>query len=139
MNAISAAIYGKLKGGTALTTLLAGGTAGIFEDHASEDADLPYVIFNHQSGEWSETMGERTRFASIVYQVKAVSGSAWPKEANTIDVQIDALLHGGTITVTGYGLMRMVRESDIRYSEVDGNQTFQHVGAFYRLDVQKTP
>lgn len=138
MNALSAALYAKLKAGTALTSLLSDGTAGIFEDHASETADLPYVIFNQQSGQWSETMGERTRFATITYQVKAVSGSAWPKEAETIDTQIDALLHAGTMSVTGYGLMRMVRESDIRYSEEDGNQTFQHVGALYRLDVQKT-
>ena len=138
MNPLSAAIYNQLVGGTALTALLGDGTAGIFEDHAGDAANLPYVVFNQHTGQWSRTMGEHTRFLSMLYQVQAVSGSAWPQEAGAIDAQIDARLHGASLTVSGYGLMRCVRESDISYAEVEDSQTFQHVGALYRVELQKT-
>ncbi len=138
MNPLSAAIYNRLMGGTALTALLAGGTAGtaIYEDHAPFDAALPYVVFNAQAGTWDELEGD-ARFAEIVYQVQAVSGSAWPKEASAIDAQIDARLHAAPLSVTGYGLLAVRRESDVQYAEVSGNQTFQHVGALYRIELQK--
>jgi hypothetical protein len=137
MNSLSAAIYTKLQAGTALTALLAGGSVAIYEDHAKGTAALPYVIFNHQSGVWDMMMGS-SRFADVIYQVKAVSGSAWPKEADTIDTQIDALLHNASLTVTGYGVLSCARESDVRYSETEGDQVFQHVGALYRIELQKT-
>lgn len=142
MNAISAAIFTQLQGGTALTALLYGGTAtgsaSIFEDHAPTSAELPYVIFNQQAATWDYSMGEHKRFASVVYQVKGVSGSAWPKEADAIDAQIDARLDNAALSITGYGLLRVVRESDVRFSETEGEQVFQHVGALYRIDVVKS-
>ena len=140
MNALSSAIWTQLKGGTALLALLGGGTAGtaIYEDHAPSTAVYPYVIFNQQAGTWQQTDGEHTRFADFVYQVKGVSSNAYPKEASAIDAQIDARLHNATLSVTGYGLMQCARESDIQYSELSGNQTFQNVGALYRITLQKS-
>jgi hypothetical protein len=140
MNALSVAIFNQLKGGTALLALLGGGTAGtaIYEDHAPDTATFPYVVFNQQAGTWAQAMGEHTRFVDCVYQVKAVSISAWPKEASAIDAQIDARLHNATLTVTGYGVMECARESDIQYTELSGNQTFNHIGALYRVTLQKS-
>ncbi len=142
LNALSAAIWTRLTGGTALTALLGDGTAGVFEDHAGQAAALPYVIFHEQAGNWDQTMrepgGSATRFYSGLWSVRAVSGSAYPKEAAAIDAQIDARLHDAALTVTGFGLLRVARESTLRYPETEGNQTFQHVGALYRVELYKS-
>lgn len=139
VNPVSAAIFTQLKGGTALLSLLAGGTAGtaIYEDHAPASAALPYVVFNQQAGTWDHTMGSY-RLVDVIYQVKAVSGSEYPKEASAIDAQIDARLHGAALSVTGYGLLSCTRESDVQYSEMTADQIFQHCGALYRVELQKT-
>ena len=139
---IGSAIWARLKSGTALTALLYGGTAtgsaSIFVDHAGDDAGLPYVIIGQQSGQWAYTMGENARFQSSLWQVRAVSGKAFPKEAEAIDSQIDSRLHNVSLSIGGYATLRVVRESDVRFPEVDGGQTIQNVGALYRVDVQKT-
>ncbi len=139
MNLAGSAIWAQLKGGTALTALLAGGTAGtaIYESFAPNDATLPYVLYQEQSSTWDMLQGT-ARFVDAVYLVKAVSGSAWPKEADLIDEQIDARLHDAALTVTGYGVVACLRESDVRFSEIAGNQTYWHCGALYRVTLQKT-
>lgn len=139
MNVLSVSIFNQLKGGTALLSLLGGGTAGtaIYEDHAPASAAFPYVVFNEQAGTWNKTMGA-SRFVDCVYQVKAVSSSAYPKEASAIDAAIDARLHDASLSVTGYARLACERESNIQYSEISGNQTFWHVGALYRVTLQKT-
>lgn len=138
MNLAGSAIWAQLKGGTALTALLAGGTAtgtaSIYEHHAATAGSMPYVVYNEQSAVWDYTMDAK-RFVTATYLVKAVSGSAWQKEADLIDAQIDARLHNASLTVTGYGVLRCVREEDVRYSELEGDQTIHHVGALYRVDL----
>ncbi len=138
MNLAGSAIFVQLTGGTALTNLLHDGTAGVFEYLASDDAGLPYVIFQEQSATWDCSMGEQARLVSVVYLVKAVSGSAWPQEADAIDAQIDARLHDASLSAAGYGLLRCVRESDIKYQEADGSQVFNHAGGLYRVELQKS-
>ncbi len=138
MNAWSSAVWTQLKGGTALTALLGGGTAGIYEDHAPSTATFPYVVFNQQAGTWAQTMGENTRFVDCVYQVKAVTNVAYPQTASAIDAQIDARLHNATLTVTGYAPLACEREADVQFSESVGAQVFQHVGALYRISLQKS-
>lgn len=137
MNLAGSAIHAQLIGGTALVALLGDGSAGVFEFQASNEAQYPAIIFQEQSAVWSEGMGEKKRLVSALYLVKAVSGSAWPAEADAIDAAVDARLHGATLTVTGYGVVRCMRESDIRYQEVDGTQTFNHVGGLYRVEMYK--
>lgn len=138
MNAeIGSAIWARLKGGTALTALLGEGTASVFVDHAPDNAEMPFVVINQQSGLWDYTM-DQTRFQNALWQVRAVSGSAYPKEAEAIDAQIDARLHNASLTISGHGLLRCVRESDVRFPEIEGNQVIQHVGAMYRVDVYKS-
>jgi hypothetical protein len=139
VNAVSAGIFDHLKGGTALLSLLAGGTAGtaVYEDHAPDGASLPYVVFGHHSGVWDYTMG-MSRFADVLYQVKAVSGSEYPKEASAIDAQIDSRLNNAAITVSGYGVLACTRETDVAYTELTADQTFWHIGALYRVELQKT-
>ena len=141
MNEISAAIYTQLKAGTALCAMLYGGTAtgtaDIYEDHARDDRGFPFVILNHQSGQWSYAL-DGARFGSFLYLVKAVSSEPYPRQAQLIDKQIDARLHNAALSISGYHELRVVRESDVRFSEIEGEQQFWHVGALYRVEVQKT-
>ncbi len=52
MNALETALYNTLSGGTALTALLAGGTAApsIYNQQAPDEAAFPYVVFALQGG-----------------------------------------------------------------------------------------
>src|SRR6188472_1641138 len=111
MNAeIGSAIWAHLRGGTALTALLSGGTASgtasIYVDHAPNSAALPYVIINQQTGNWEHTMGDTqaspSRLQTSLWQVRAVSDASFPKGAQAIDSQIDMRLHQAAPTVGGY-------------------------------------
>lgn len=143
---IGSAIWAHLRGASALTNLLNGGTASgtasIYVDHAPDSAGFPYVLISQQSGQWAQTMGaaaaDRARSQAALWQVRAVSGSAYPKEAEAIDSQIDARLHDASLTIGGYTLLRVGRESDVRFPETEGDQIIQNVGALYRVEVQKT-
>jgi hypothetical protein len=85
----------------------------------------------------SHRLGGRAH-EDALYLVKAVavktSGGVPPvKEAAA---RIDALLDGGTLTVNGYTLMTMHRESRIRYTEVDEEDEsirWYHRGGQYRV------
>lgn len=96
MNEIDKAIFSKLSGGTALVTAL-GGTA-IYCQEAPEGASLPYVVFTFAGG-GKENLNP-SALINTVYYVIAYSDSK--PEAGTIMALVDALLQGGSLTVTGY-------------------------------------
>ena len=98
MNVLDQAIYTKLNAATALTSLLAG-TAAIYHIQAPDNATLPYVVFNIQGG-GDENQTPKRRKNLIVY-VRAYSGVS-ALNAGSIDTQIDTLMHGGTISVSGW-------------------------------------
>ena len=62
-----------------------------------------------------------------------MSESPWPKEAATIDTQIDTLLQDATLTITGYGPIYCRRESDFYLPENVGGKVYQHQGGLYRV------
>jgi hypothetical protein len=98
MNIINQGIYNTLKAGTALTTLLAG-TTSIYNMQAPDSATLPYVVFNLQAGGADPNMP--TNAINVLYYVRGftkVSAAA----AGSIATQIDALLHGKSVSVSGY-------------------------------------
>lgn len=138
---IGSAIWTLLRGGTALTAQLSGGTASgtasIYVDHAPNNAGLPYIVINQQTGNWDYAM-DASRFQTSLWQVRAVSQAPYPKQSQAIDSLIDARLQMGTPTIGGYNLKRIVRETDIQFTEESGGQLIQNVGALYRVDVQKT-
>lgn len=78
-----------------------------------------------------------------LYLVKAVALSkpSTPLPANVMKdaaARIDALLEDGTLTVPGYGLMTMHRDSRIRSTEVDqvdSSIRWQHRGGRYQVMV----
>lgn len=133
MKWLDAAIYGRLNGATALTSLLAGGTIGtsIFALQAPANAQYPYVVYNIQGG-GDENM-TRNRTKNIVEFVRAYGTIS--AQIGTIDAQIDVALHLVPFTgVTGWTSIWLAREQDLETVEnpPTGNQVFMK-GALYRM------
>lgn len=133
INAIETALYSTLAAGTALTTAL-GGTA-IYNTLAPQGTSYPYVIFKFQGGGDDNTSSTRAR--SPLYLVKAVSTTG-KKNAGDIDDEVDNLLHGHELTVTGWGNWWTAREADVSYAEDSGGVLIWHVGGLYRIRIEKS-
>lgn len=97
MDELDQAIYTRLTGGTALTALLSG-TAAVYAGLAPQGAVLPYIVYNQQSGGDENLTPSRSK--SYLYQIQCYSGVDWVA-AWAIDAQVDALLHGHTLSVSG--------------------------------------
>jgi hypothetical protein len=127
---LAAGIYSKLTGGTALTALLAG-TASVYHLQAPDNATLPYVVYNVQGG--GDTNISPNRAKDLLVWVRAYTAES-AKAAALIDNQVDALLHNGTITVTGWTNYWLARETDLATVEnpPDGSKIY-HAGGLYRV------
>ena len=128
--AAGSAIYSTLSGGTALTTLL-GGTL-IYQDHPPDGSARPYVVFNHQAG-GPELLNSHDIRSNVWY----VRGFADTKaSAVAIDAQIDALLDGHTLSVSGYTNFWTKREEDLSIVETQpNNERIYSNGGLYRVRV----
>jgi hypothetical protein len=121
------AIYDKLAGGTALTSHL-GGTA-IYHMIAPETAAYPYVVYSWQGGGQTNEvpdLNDRIEFVRAYGTTALQAGSA--------DALIDTLLHGATLSITGWTTVTMQREDD--YETVDTPVTGVPVytaGGMYRI------
>src|SRR5512135_1132579 len=111
-NAMGSAVYSKLSGGTALTALLAG-TTSIYNTDAPFNAAYDYVIFNVQGAGESNDTAHRVK--DVTLQVRGYSTSL--SKAGSIDAQRDALLHGGSLSITGWRTLWQVRSQDIELVE----------------------
>jgi len=130
MNALKAAIYTKLTGASALTDLLASATS-VYDRQAPRGSTMPYVIFGVQGG--GDENITQVRYKSWAYSLKAVSDVSL-KTAGAIDAQIDALMHGGTLTVASWTNFQCVREADFDYVEtMPEGRNIWHVGGVYRI------
>lgn len=136
MNALDQAIYGRLAAATALTSLLAGGTAApaIYTLQAKDGAATPYVEFGLQFG--GEDNFNATRMKNQLVRIKAISGGGTQTKATagSIDAQVDVAM-ASALSISGWGTMFwLAREQDIEFTEVDeAKRTFFHVGGLYRL------
>lgn len=130
MNAVDTALYGTLSAGTALTSQLAG-TTSIYHGAAPRDSSLPYIIFSQSAGGDANDTPRRRK--DLVYTIQAVSDASY-RTAGLIDAAVDDLLHGQTLTVSGWTNFWTMREQDIEYIETadDGRRIF-HVGGMYRI------
>jgi hypothetical protein len=68
--------------------------------------------------------------------VKGVTRAPSASLAEQIDKAAFDLLHFGSLTITGADDLMLSRESDVNYSELDGDTKFWHVGGLYRLKYQ---
>ena len=132
-NAIDAALYTKLAGGTALTNLL-GGTA-VYQYLAPEGVSPPYVIYQRQSQVPINVLSG-VAIENAVYMVKGVTEGPSAVLAGSVAGAIDTLLQDQTLgTVTGYTHIHLRRESSIDYVENDSGVRYAHRGATYRIMV----
>ena len=129
MNPISSAIFITLQQGTALTSLLAG-TNSIYKDQAGTAA-YPYVVYNLMGG--GEENQSPNRSKNNVYFIRGYSKVSTAAAGN-IDTQIDNLLHGKTLSISGRTNYSTVREGEFEETEIlsNGEQVYS-AGAFYRV------
>ncbi len=128
---VEAGIYTKLNVTAVKTTA---GATGVYNRIAPQTTALPYVIFQWQGGGDENSHPDRSR--DVIYTIKALARDA--VTADTIDAACDVLLHDGLITVTGYNVIWLRRESDVAYSEVDASgQPVYHTGGMYRIRIEK--
>lgn len=134
MNALKTAIYTKLQGTSAITSLLAG-TTSIYDKQAPDGASYPYLVFSHQAG--GDTNDTANRVKSLVYFVRCYS-KASASQAGSIDAQIDTALHLVPLTVSGWTDIWLARETDLDNVETDsaGTKVWMQ-GGLYRLILDK--
>ena len=134
-NALDTAIYGTLTGGTALTALLAGGSASVYNGQPPRSGTMPWCSFSLASG--LEDNQTPTRSQRFVYLVKGVAASL--NTAGQIADQIDTLLHDTTLTVTGSANFWTARITTVRYQEVDpAGHVIGHAGGEYVFRLENT-
>jgi len=69
-----------------------------------------------------------------VWTVKAICRGSSSSQADDIAAAVNVALNDAPITITGYALLNLRRESKLDFSERDSEETWHHVGALYRLD-----
>jgi hypothetical protein len=121
------ALYDKLSGGTALTSML-GGTA-IFQGQAPETQAYPYVVYSWQGGGQTNLvpdLQDRLEF------VRAYGTSGL--QAGSADALINTLLHGSTLSLTGWSTVTVMREDDYETVETPATGVPVYVfGGLYRI------
>lgn len=128
LNSLYTGLYNKLSAGTALTALI--GTA-IYNKQAPDGAALPYVVYSLAGGGPINYCPLRVE-SDLVF-VRAYGST--DASARNIDVQIDVLLHGQTLTMTGgYINIQTWRETDLDLIEnLPNNQKIYMAGGMYRI------
>ena len=133
-NAVNTWLYSRLQGGSALTALLSGTTA-IYNLQAPDGAVLPYVVYSLQGG--GDENQTTKRMKNLVYNVRAYANTA--SQAGSIDVQIDARLHGAQTQITGWDHIWCMREQDIELVETDtSRKQIYSYGGLYRIRISLT-
>lgn len=128
------AIYQKLNV-VSVTSLLAGGSAGIIHGVAPPSAAYPLLVFNKQSGVQVQVFGGEA-FRTTLWQIKAVAKGKSASAAEDIDKAVFDLLNFSALTITGASTMYLARESDVEFPETQGDDIYHHVGGIYRLSYQ---
>ena len=136
-NVLNTAIYTELAGtaGTALTSLLAGGTAvpSVFFEQAPDNASLPYVVWLYPS-ELDENLTP-TRMKDVI--IRAYGVATAPAQVGTIDARIDTLLHEATLTMgTPWSSVWLRRENGYQLvSTSESGIRYYTSGADYRVEI----
>ena len=132
MKALNTAIYSRLSGATALTSLLAG-TASVYAIQAENNATYPYCVYSLQSGLDENMTQNRTK--DMLYFIRGYSKIS-NAQAGSIDAQIDAAIHHVAFTVTGWTNFWLAREESIELVEnaPTGEQVWMN-GGLYRVRI----
>jgi hypothetical protein len=129
---IDLALVTKLQNDATLAALMPDGT---YMDEAP-DGKRQFVIVSLVDAHDEPIFGARA-FEDALYLVKAVElSTVTPKNIKAAAARIDVLLEQGTLTIAGYGLLTMRRDSRVRLTEVDGvdpSIRWQHRGGRYQV------
>ncbi len=131
---IRAAIVTRLLATSAVTSLL-GAANNVFHRVAPPGARAPYVIL-HRQAETDDWTFAGPALEHDLWMVKGVSRGSSSNAADAIAAAIKTALNDAPITVTGYALLQLRRQSKIDYGESAEGETHHHVGGLYRVDVQ---
>lgn len=135
MNVLNAGIYSRLNT-SAITDLLAAGSASLFNLQAKENASYPYLVWSIQGG--GDVNLEPHRVKNLIVFIRAYSVSS-AAQAGSIDAQIDSALHLNPLTVSGWTNLWLAREQDLETVENEPNsRQVWMAGGFYRLLLEDT-
>ena len=135
MNVLDQALFSKLANTSAITSLLAEGSASIYHLQAKNNVTLPYCIWSLQGGGDENETANRTK--NLLVFVRAYSGVS-ALQAGSIDAQIDAALHLVPLTVSGWTDFWLAREEDLETVETEPNGIKKYMqGAFYLVRLDK--
>lgn len=128
---VDAALATKLLGDATLTSFM---TDGVWFDQAKKDA-TKFVIISRLAHE-DTYMLQGEAWERFLYLVKAVALETNGANVKQAAARIHTLLQDGTLSATGYTLMRMQRVESVRYTEVDEidrDVRWQHRGGHYEV------
>lgn len=136
---VDAALSAKLLADAPLTALMGNGVWFDVAPKKDSAGNLvtKFVIISLLN-EDDEPMFQGRAFEDNLYLVKAVARETTGANVKAAAARIDTLLDGGTLTVSGYKLMRMERVARVRYTEVDDVDDeirWQHRGGHYAVTV----
>lgn len=132
-SAIDNALVAKLGADTALLAICSNG-AYYAEAPPKSTA---FVIVQLMTSDDVAAFDKGRTIENSTYLVKAVIRNDTGKDIAAAAKRIDDVLEDGTLTVTGYTLMRMHREERIRTTEVDDTDPsvrWWHRGGLYRVE-----
>jgi hypothetical protein len=132
MSAVDTAVITKLQGAAAVTAAAPG---GVYWDVAPDGVTFPVVILSLQAhdDEYSAPLQGGAHIEIGRYMVKAVGPGTNSTQVANAAAAIYAALHKQLLTITGLSHMLCIRESRLRYVEVEGAQRFQHRGGIYAV------
>jgi hypothetical protein len=135
--AVRQALYQKLNVAS-VTNLLGSGSASLVHAEAPPTAAFPLCMFHKQSGITDNLAFGGTHMNNHLWLVKGVTRAPSASLAEQIDKAAYDVLHFKALTITGGDDLFLSRESDVNYSELDGDTKFWHVGGLYRIKYQNT-
>mgnify|MGYP001454405751 CR=1 FL=1 len=138
INAFWTALYGRLAGGTALTSLIGGtATPRIYHNQAPDGATLPYVVYNWQGGGYQHTTPSVDVDGVLTVQAYSRVGQV---QAGTISSAVFDLLDRLPLTVTGWANIGFFAESphlQANYTDPSGLTTYS-CGEMYRVYLDRS-
>lgn len=133
INPIKAAVYSKLNGTSAVTSLLSSATA-IYWQIAGESAARPYIVFYMSSGGDTQSVPNELIDVRIGIKAVAVSGTAAGNIASAIR---DALNNQELNYGSGWKHIDCRETGLIDFVETVDRVQYYHSGGLYRLRASK--
>lgn len=127
-------MHSTLSSAASITNLLGDGANGVYLEQIT--GTYPAILFHYQGGGDENETANRTK--NLVYAVRAVSNVS-QYQAGAIDDAIDTVLHGGTLTVSGWTNFYMTRIGELKYTEPSAEGVeYYHRGGLYRIRLDKS-